>query len=640
LIGVPNGLHSMIPHKFGDLESDRALLLEHTQGLVSLMHEISDEARSACPPNSVESVNACLDKALCLIQSQVDAVKNQTDLQKYALYEEMYSRFNDISWPTIAVNLKMDNHQKVDDEKNGYMAPAQHSCHGTDHDISSMDLIEIASEDGASSKAAAYRTSAALHHAAKTAHAVMDSHLANSSVDATLVALHEAWGAPCKMLGCDATNFLDLYRASHSHSLALMEMGASAHHMQVHIRTRQRLHGRMQAFLGEHGQHFQPHILRDEDSDPRHRAAAKQYFARGRGSMLQFVTEYPKTRDFNTLDYPLSLVDTQKMQEFFEARGKAHLLEVLRSERGVSHIDSDEEEEAMVQEEEQEQNEEEDQSAGRRRRRRRRRRGGGSVVKAIVKVANTVANGVSNVANHAKPNSLKGLANKISSNAGRGFSNAFNKLSNGLRNAGNHISQGVSNVGNALNDFGNGVANGMQDLGNDIAFVADMVGDAMNDFVQWVLTLFECLGQFHETVAIGYGKKWGGATGVAVSFGGSTSYNMLQSLILGQVSQQLKLSLSFVAGAVPGDAVTGGARAGVGIALGISCSSAAGCNLGITVGATGSALIPGSASGAACPFGYIVTIGGVQFGCFYSYTVAVTAMCCQFNLLTGSENCR
>lgn len=265
-------------------------------------------------------------------------------------------------------------------------------------------------------------------------------------------------------------------------------------------------------------------------------------------------------------------------------------------------------------------------------------------MKAIVKTANTVANGASNVWNGAtkytKPNSLKGLANKISSNAGRGFSNAYSKLSNSIRNAGNHISQGVSNVGNALNDFGNGVANGMQDLGNDIAFVADMVGDAMNDFIQWVLTLFECLGQFHETVAIGYGKKWGGNVGVAVSFGGATSFNMLQSLILGQVSSQLKLSLSFVAGAVPGDAVTGGARAGVGIALGISCSSAAGCNLGITVGATGSALIPGSASGQACPFGFIVTIAGQQFGCFYSYTVAVTVMCCQFNLLTGSENCR
>jgi hypothetical protein len=340
LISVGGAFSPGMSHKFGNIESDKALLLSMTHGLYSLMQEISDDSRQACPLNSAESATHCLGKALCLIQSQVDTVKNKSELQQYSLWEEMYSRFNHISWPKVASKLDL-NHDQTNTASLGYATPSQHSCHGTYNEMSGNLLETASSADRSSAKAAAYRTSATLLGAAKTTHAVIDSHTHNSSVHETLAALHEAWEPACKLLECDATNYLDFFRASHSHSMALMEVGASAHHMQVHIRTRQRLDLRMQEFLGEHGEDFQPHILRNEDSDPRFRAAAKQYFARSRGSFMQFAIEYPKKHAANLNKYPLSLVDTERMEEFFEAHGKQHLLKVLRSKEGFIQIEDE-----------------------------------------------------------------------------------------------------------------------------------------------------------------------------------------------------------------------------------------------------------------------------------------------------------
>jgi hypothetical protein len=64
------------------------------------------------------------------------------------------------------------------------------------------------------------------------------------------------------------------------------------------------------------------------------------------------------------------------------------------------------------------------------------------------------------------------------------------------------------------------------------------------------------------------------------------------------------------------------------------------CNLGIAVGSTGSALVVTS----QCPFGpqLIIPPGGplLTFGCFYSYTVVITALCCDFDLIKGRSDCR
>lgn len=650
----------LIAHKFGNIESDKGLLLEMTHGMFALMQEISDESKQACPLNSAESAVDCVGKALCLIQSHVDTVKNKEDLEKYALYEEMYIRFHTVSWPILTSKIDVDQKNTA-----GYKTPSQHSCHGTYNEMSD-DLIETASEESAdsSAKAAAYSTSAALLGAAKTTHAVLDSHTHNSSVDKTLAALHEAWEPPCKLMECDATNYLDFFRASHSHSLSLMDVGASAHHMRVHIRTRQVLELGMQDFMGKHGKHFST-LYRDEDSDPRFRAAAKQYYARGRGSLMQFATEYPQKRNvnLNTLEYPLSLVDSEKMQAFFEARGNQRGLDVLRSKEGFEqiedeHSDVEEEDEdnmALVEVEEEDESNEDENGGGKGGKGSRRR----SVVKKVKKTVKKAKKTVNKAAKGKSLSGLKGLANKIASNAGTGVSNAYKRLSPTLRNAGNGLSKAyrAHGVGNALKDFGNGIANGAQDLGNDIAFVADAAGDALRDFGEWFLSLFDCLGEFHETFAIGYGKLFQEECvpgpsflcpfpikkplGISVSFGGAIGIQFVRLMLGLGPEWKIRVSVSIVIGLMADAIDIGGLRLGVGIALGLSCSTLSGCTLWITIGNTGSALVPVSGPDApGCVAGEQFPIGTVIFRCFYSYTVVVTIMCCAFNLITAKEDCR
>merc|ERR1719440_1128984 len=139
---------------------------------------------------------------------------------------------------------------------------------------------------------AAYRVSAALVSAAETTHAVLDSHTANSSVEETVAALHRAWQVPCEMLACDHTNYWDLLGASHGHSLALIEAGASAHHMRVHVGVRSRLEHRMQVFLGTDGMLFANRIIRTEGT--RTEALAQAYTDALFEAAREMWTEHPK----------------------------------------------------------------------------------------------------------------------------------------------------------------------------------------------------------------------------------------------------------------------------------------------------------------------------------------------------------
>lgn len=668
MVATDNSLHlSNVSHKFGDFESDKRLLLENVDGLVSLMQEISDESRQSCPMGRVETVNTCLRKALCMIQSQVDAVGSTEDAHKYAMYEEVHNGIHDIAWPMITSKLSQEGNHKVGD---GYLSPAQHSCSGNEM---SSSLMESASDNAviSAAKAAAYRTSMALVDGAKATHAVLDSHTHNSSVDATLVALREAWEPSCQMLKCDPTNFLDVYRASYAHSGTLLQLGVPASHMQVHIRTRGRFERRMQSFLGEHGEHFGHRLLRDEDADHRFKIAAKQYAARARGSLLQFATGYANKRKVNTREYPMKLVDSEKMAAFFEARGKSHVLQSLRGEDGE---EDGEDSMALVEDGEEEQHEDVDVV-------RRWGKGGKGAKKAlgdklkkikkslkskyvdgplgdIVDAANSVASTGKGLIDDAEK-----LAEEAADH-GEAFGKGVTKFAKGLGDKfvgmGHAVADHFEDVGESIGDFATGAANGIQDLGNDIAYVADTVGTLVTkfaeDFAEWIESLFACLGQFHEVIAQGYGKTWQNVyppgTGVAISIGGSYSTGItagiMSALLSGNApgsvtveteAHALKIALSIVVGATPGDVKVGGLRAGPGIAGGVRCPYGKGCTIGIAVGSTGSALVP-NPNFNFCPAGkFIITPIGEMY-CFFSYTVVVTVICCTFNMGNGEQDCR
>jgi len=729
LIGQPNSLHIGMSHKFGDIDSDKTMLLENVHGFVSLMQDILGEDVT-CPSNSVQAINDCLGASICLMQS---GVKNQEHLQKYALFEEMHSRFSDIGWATIASKLLENSAKNVDE----YATPAQHSCNRATSWDKHSSLLET---EESSTRAAAYQTSSVLVATAKSTHVILDAHAHNSSVKATIAALHEAWAPACELLNCDSTNYVDMWQSSHAHSLSLIEAGASAQHMQVHIRTRQKLELRMQRFLGEHGQHFYEHMHR-EDARSNFNAAPKQYFSRSRGALMQFVTSYPKTHDIDINEYPLRSIATPKMDEHFEAKGKAHVLQYLKA--GAEHTDADEDD-SLVEDEMEEEDDAVTMGTDRSILNRRTQGADESSLQWGAKeqksTSKSIGKGISKgvkVISSGKTWSKLGKAgingvDKIGKDWGKGISSRAKQLSAELKDAGNGISKNVKNVGDRLNKMAKDkVGYGFEQLGNDILWVADGIGKFAEDVIEWIESLFECFGMFSSSFAVGYGKKypnklaqWG--LGLSASVSSSGVVDQLKDLFTGRLPGEqaiqnvvtigksdgrrrtrrfnkrcvkksvsfcepdagnkgkrvnshsgndafeitvegnevcarrtdsgygwgmdlkvgclgwmgyLQVGLSLVFGAVPGTAETGGLRTGVGINGGVQCTAKT-CSVKISVGAVGSALIPCAGASPACVLGPVLAIFGDLYGCFYSFSVVVTALCCELDMLTGTNNCR
>ena len=69
--------------------------------------------------------------------------------------------------------------------------------------------------------------SAALTHASKTTHEILDAHEASASVDDTVQKLHQVWHPVCKEMGCDHRCFLDIHLASHGQTVSLMQLDSA-----------------------------------------------------------------------------------------------------------------------------------------------------------------------------------------------------------------------------------------------------------------------------------------------------------------------------------------------------------------------------------------------------------------------------
>lgn len=101
------------------------------------------------------------------------------------------------------------------------------------------------------------------------------------------------------------------------------------------------------------------------------------------------------------------------------------------------------------------------------------------------------------------------------------------------------------------------------------------------------------------------------------------------------------IGVSVVFGTVPGKAETGGARAGIGIAGGITITSGYKTSLTvkISIGFTGSGLIPLGGDIANCPLGPSFWTPLGTLGCFVSYAVTMSALCCTWDVITGDKSC-
>jgi hypothetical protein len=228
---------------------------------------------------------------------------------------------------------------------------------------------------------------------------------------------------------------------------------------------------------------------------------------------------------------------------------------------------------------------------------------------------------------------------------------------------------------------------GIESVGNDIAWVGEQFAKGVMAAVEFIISLFACLGTFSDgwTTGYAYGMKddcgieaqynpaccanpadaccttsnaakaacagrgptfLGWSVGISATVTGYIQYAI--GILKSKPTGQLKLGIGIVFGFCPGTADTGGVRLGIGIGATLACGVAAGeagCSLGIAIGFTGSALIP-TPGGAGCPGPpalYLpggLTPVGFKFGCSVAYCVAVTVMCCSLELVSGKEDCR
>lgn len=586
---APSGkvLEDHFKHVFGvDTVQDVKLLTEMTQGFFTVLREaleddVKGNADKYCPIGKVSVIRRCIDMALCISQKHTVTIKGPPpNMETYTLFEELSARFEEISWDNILSSLAMGVERATDADKaaikealgtdvddlvsDGPRVPKQYACDGGEDWLKDAKDPDAAAFVQTSQKAAAYQTSVALVESATTTHAVLDAHMANSSVENTLNALYEAWSAPCKLLGCDHKNYFDLYGASHSHSLALIDAGASAAHMRVHIRTRMRLERRMQRFLGEHGVQFMGRMYTDEGTSTV--AQMQSYISRGKNSFMEFLEQYASAPGADRVQVWLNFLNWDRMKAYFEERGQlddynrlwaAHYNGDLSDDNELDDAEAPGDQEtadtALV--------EASQELTGRRRLFGRRRR---RIIKAIVKTATSVAKAV------------------------------------------------VS--------------------------VGDAIKNAVNSAVSFLTDLFACLGAVKSMVKVGYAKKFPPAPPPGVTYGIGTSMTAatggpLKDLVDGKFTPNLKVGIGVVFGAVPFTPVSGGIRTGVGVGGNVACSPA-GCSVGISVGPVASALIP--TNGPKC---FVGTYLG-DYACMIGAGVSLSAVCCSFNLVTGSSGCR
>jgi len=575
-------------HHFGTGSADLALLYEKVEGFYHVLHENMDSAEDAatyCPFESWTHIPTCISIAMCIISNDVPA---HAPLELYTIYTEVEARFHSITWDLIEAEFASEGQG---DSIQEHEVPEKYRCDkpaGEDESTSakyfSDDVAATPTADNGSSLiqsdsqalAATLAVSAALDHATLSTHAILDSHgkepIANngtahrSHMDATVSALRVAWKDVCQSMQCDHTNYLDLFAASHGHTHALIQNGASARHLRAHITKRVKLEVRVQHFIAEHGEAFASKAYRADDMKSENVQKIEDYLGKGRDAMNRHVLPYIASLDETMA---LRLVDSQSMEVYLDDAANSH---------PELHDDEDDEGQDEGQDD--------------------------------------ALTDESTVAQLSTSNMSSGLIQR----AKGGGAKSKNKHSSqwGRRRRRRRRRRLWGSIGKAFKAVGKAIVSVVKAV---VSFVAD---------------LFKCFGQPKFMTGTGYGKTWPEndwkGVGVSVSLGVGMGSDSFKNMFEGKFAPGFAIGISLVVGVVPMVKRAGGVRIGVGIGGGIACSHQ-GCSVGIAVGIVTSA---SWARSDCLPFGPKMGI----FSCFGTGGLAITVMCCSFNMFTGQSNCR
>ncbi|CAE7608976.1 unnamed protein product [Symbiodinium sp. CCMP2592] len=248
-----------------------------------------------CPRHSLKHIKECVVIASCLLQSQVP---QYLEMSMYASFLELMDRFAEEAWPLIERGLaKESNFRSITMDE---QVPAKYQCDSFSHPQPFVAGLQVDEETDS-----ALAMSAVLASKSDITHKLLDSHMHNMSVKATISRVMEVWRPLCleaKIFSCDDGNWWDFHYSSHRQTMALMQTGAVST-MRAEIRTRLRLERRVKAFMSAHADSFGDLIQSSSregayfDITKKSKASFatwKEYGQAGKKAMHNFVLPYSR----------------------------------------------------------------------------------------------------------------------------------------------------------------------------------------------------------------------------------------------------------------------------------------------------------------------------------------------------------
>lgn len=206
-----------ITYHFGELENDLAMLSDKVSGFYAVLHEMLPDGSGPflCPLNKQSHIKECLLMATCLLEYHVP---EEIELAAFTTYMEMTQRFIDVGWTVLKSGLLMEEPSPI--LNMDAVPPKKYQCDLLKHEKVTLStahsMLQVeSSESEFESDGATLAMSSALIQASQASFQILDSHQVGSSVDATILKLHELWMPICKHLNCDHSNFWDLHYASY-----------------------------------------------------------------------------------------------------------------------------------------------------------------------------------------------------------------------------------------------------------------------------------------------------------------------------------------------------------------------------------------------------------------------------------------
>ncbi|CAE7532575.1 unnamed protein product [Symbiodinium sp. CCMP2592] len=302
-----NATASDITFRAGNLSRDKAFVIDKSAGFYAVLNDFMGPTDTAkyCAPGVLENMWRCVHASVCIISS---AVPQHVSMEVFSGLLEQVTRFEELTWPILRSGLMLDEggDMLLDD----FGMPEEYSCDGSVHEPA---LLQLSSSAGEALKAGTLAMSAALHSAMRASHEVLDSHIMNSSMDETIRKLQMNWRGVCNALGCDPTNYWDIYLRHHQHSLALLETDQVGL-LHSDIRHRFLLQHRVQRFISTHHHDFSfvQKYARFGQEQPSSESVMRDYHARSKEALMKFVVPFVQSLPE---ERAVRLVDRQKLAD-------------------------------------------------------------------------------------------------------------------------------------------------------------------------------------------------------------------------------------------------------------------------------------------------------------------------------------